>query len=238
MAFWKFGPLLLSNFDMSITLSYTIRCLHPFLLLLPPPSSSFLFFSPLPQPVFVLSVDTPEPTYLLGLKQAAAFGESVYIVQNNQQRVDTQMKCASLAPATAGESAHHLTRAQSNGRNPLRAALAATAEAIGGMPGSHAGHRGLPTAPSLIAALSGRGTGTGSGRDSTRAHFDEREILELHNSVASTSAELYRARDQLPEGASSLLKDWSSFLGASPSFEAAEFASKLIPRFSSLELVS
>jgi hypothetical protein len=190
------------------------------------------------QPVFLVSVDTPDPTYLIGMKQSAAFGDAVFIVQNRQSKVDTKMKCASVesgaatAPATTSAGTIQATRAslvraQARGRNPVSSALLATAEAIGGMAGAHVGHRGLPTSPSLTAALTGRDQG----------HFDVMEVAELTHGTVSATAELLSYRDLSAGGAGFITRDWSSFLGESPTFEAAEFASYSLPTFTTLELV-
>ena len=47
------------------------------------------------QPVFVLSVDSPEPTFLEDLQQAAVVGDMVVVLQNQGSKIQSEISCYS-----------------------------------------------------------------------------------------------------------------------------------------------
>ena len=93
-----------------------------------------------------------------------------------------------------------------SGRNPIGPGLAAAASAIGGLPYSHIGHCGHATSPSLTKLLG------------------DSAYKNLWNNNDENDSKRRSSRD---------LFDWSSFLGASPVFEAMTFSQ---PHFSLIDI--
>ena len=97
---------------------------------------------------------------------------------------------------------------------------------------AQSGHRGLPTSPSITAAL---------GDDI--AHTTQEESLQGYEEWSLGRHSWMRndhfGDDEASEDSGSyLLRDFSSYLGESPLFEAAGLSVTSVPRFSTLELVS
>ena len=94
------------------------------------------------------------------------------------------------------------------------------------------GHKGLPTSPSITAAL-----------NNNIAHSAQEESLWGYEEW-STSRHTWMRND--PFGGSDIaqqssglmLRDFSSYLGESPMFEATGLSTSSLPRFSTLEIVS
>ena len=45
------------------------------------------------QPIFILSVDTYEPTFLADLQQSAVVGDMVVVLQNQQSKILSELSC-------------------------------------------------------------------------------------------------------------------------------------------------
>jgi hypothetical protein len=56
-------------------------------------SYSLFIFSSLPQPIFLISVDTQVPTLLADMHPAAVVGDMVIIMQNKQMEVASELSC-------------------------------------------------------------------------------------------------------------------------------------------------
>ena len=104
--------------------------------------------------MFLISNAGEEPTFLANLQQASVVGDMVLIVQNQQEKVLSELVCTNNQEIKDGS--RPTDRREMSGRNPLASALAAVAQAIGGMPGGQSGHRGMPTAPNVASAINGR----------------------------------------------------------------------------------
>jgi hypothetical protein len=78
--------------------------------------------------VFVVSVDLPQPLFLDRVHVAKAIDDTVVVVQNSQLTIPSHVVCNGR-PQTI------------YGRNPLREALSATAQALHGLLPSHAAER-------------------------------------------------------------------------------------------------
>ena len=65
----------------------------------------------------------------------------VLIIQNQQKKITSELCCVDKVSTLDLQMATTKLR-EINGRNPLGAALAAVAQAIGGLPSGHSGHRG------------------------------------------------------------------------------------------------
>jgi len=171
-------------------------------------------------PVFLISTAEDDPVFLADLQQASVVGDMVLVVQNQQEKILSELTCVS-SDAVAAQDATYAERREVSGRNPLAAALAAVARAVGGLPGGQWGHRGLPTAPNAAAALGFEGPADAPPPD---------EI------TGSDSHALMNGGGSDAEYAGWGLQDWSTFLGPSPVFEATALSSHYLPSFSALEI--
>ena len=82
-------------------------------------------------PVFLVSTADDDPVFLADLQQAAVVGDLVLVVQNQQEKILSELTCVS-SDATATRDVAYAERREVSGRNPLAAALAAVARAVGG----------------------------------------------------------------------------------------------------------
>jgi hypothetical protein len=172
-------------------------------------------------PIFLISVDSPDPIYLVDLEQAAVVGNMVVVIQNKQSSMISEVFCQGDSSSSQGKVTHTV-----NGQNPLSAALAAAAEVIGGLAKAESGHRGLPTSPSIRAALN----------DNVGVVQDE-SIFRYENWASSRhNWMLDRNNDRYSKTGGGLLIDCSSYLGESPTFRASALSTTSIPSFSTIEL--
>jgi hypothetical protein len=85
-------------------------------------------------PIFLISVDSPDPIYLADLQQATVVGNMAVVIQNKQSSMISEIICQKDSSSSQEKVTHTI-----NGQNPLSAALAATAELIGGLAKAESG---------------------------------------------------------------------------------------------------
>ena len=159
----------------------------------------------------------------------------VLVVQNHQEKILSELTCASSEAAGTGRVA--AARHEVSGRNPLSAALLAVAQAVGGLAGGHMGHRGMATSPSVRAALGGAsGSGSGSKSGLESGPSDGSMAPRTDHSLMQTSTESGPGSGTGSGPSGTVLHDWSSYLGESPVFEAGALSSPYTARFSSLDI--
>jgi hypothetical protein len=95
------------------------------------------------------------------------------------------------------------------------------------------GHKGLPTSPSITAALGKTPSEGDSEEESTWGYKDW--SVSRHSWMRDNA---FGHRDLSPSSGGLLLRDFSSFLGESPMFEASGLDGSSLPRYSAMELVT
>jgi hypothetical protein len=97
---------------------------------------------------------------------------------------------------------------------------------------AQSGHRGLPTAPTITAALQSNGLQT-SEEEASSVYEDW--AVNRHSWMRN---DLFGDDGRALNTGGHILKDYSSYLGDSPLFEANALSSSSLPRYSTLDTVS
>jgi hypothetical protein len=97
---------------------------------------------------------------------------------------------------------------------------------------AQSGHRGLPTAPTITAAL--QSNAVQSSEEEAITGYEDWAV----NRHSWMRNDLFGDNKRALKTGGHILKDYSSYLGDSPLFEANALSSSTLPRYSTLDMVS